>query len=165
MTGRRRSASVALLVTLGALGCAAANTARPDAGGAPPAGATTLSVPTNVWHGVYASTQAQRGALAYAEECSSCHAEDLRGSGNAPSLVGVSFLFLWENRSLEELFTTVRTEMPTNEPNSLPASTYAEIVAYILERNSFPAGERDLVPEPSVLEGIAITASAPLGAR
>jgi len=94
----------------------------------------------------------------YAEACSSCHAEDLRGNSNAPSLVGVSFLFVWEGRSLEELFTTIRTRMPTNAPNSLPVSSYLDIVAYILERNGYPAGSSEMEADPAVLSRIAIIA-------
>jgi mono/diheme cytochrome c family protein len=91
---------------------------------------------------VYSRTQAERGAAAYAEACSSCHASDLRGSGNAPSLVGASFLFLWEDRTLAELLGVMRTEMPTNAPNSLPEPTYLDILAHLLEANGFPSGER-----------------------
>jgi mono/diheme cytochrome c family protein len=113
-----------------------------------------------VWDGVYASAQAARGAAQYAEACSSCHAADLRGNSNAPSLVGVSFLFVWEDRSLEELFTTVRTRMPTNAPNSLPVQSYVDIVAYVLAANAFPAGAAELRADPAFLARIAITASA-----
>jgi quinoprotein glucose dehydrogenase len=119
------------------------------------------SAPETVWAGVYSGSQAQRGASAYAEACSSCHAEDLRGNSNAPSLVGASFLFLWEDRSLNELFTVIRTEMPTNAPNSLPATTYVDILAFVLEANGFPPGAAELGPEPGLLESIAITGRAP----
>ncbi len=118
------------------------------------------NAPETVWAGVYSGAQAQRGAPAYAEACSSCHADDLRGNSNAPSLVGASFLFLWEDRSLNELFTVIRTEMPTNAPNSLPTTTYVDILAFVLEANGFPAGAAELGPDPQFLESIAITESA-----
>ncbi len=129
------------------------------------AGIPNSAAPESVWDGVYAGDQARRGSSAYSQACSSCHAEDLRGSGNAPSLVGLSFMFVWENRSVGELFTAIRTQMPTNAPNSLPEETYLAILAHMLERNGFPAGETQLAPEPSLLDGIAITAGAPGGAR
>ena len=121
--------------------------------------------PTTVWDGVYTSAQARRGASAYSEACSTCHARDLRGNSNAPSLVGSSFLFLWEDRSVGEFFTVVRTEMPTNAPNSLSAAAYLDIVAYVLEANGFPAGAVELGPERALLEAIAITANSAAGPR
>jgi quinoprotein glucose dehydrogenase len=113
--------------------------------------------PTSVAAGVYEAAQATRGSAAYAEACSACHAADLRGDSNAPSLVGVSFLFVWENRSLDELFTTIRTRMPTNAPNSLQATTYLDVLAYILEANGFPAGEAEITADPDRLARILIT--------
>ena len=146
---------VALSLVLSTTACAGA--AVPESTSAGPPAAS--SAPPSVWDGVYAATQAERGAAQYAEACSSCHAEDLRGDSNAPSLVGVSFLFVWEGRPLEELFTTVRTRMPTNAPNSLPESTYLDIVAFILERNGYPAGAGAMGADPAVLGRITITAS------
>jgi mono/diheme cytochrome c family protein len=115
--------------------------------------------PASVLDGVYTSAQAERGAAQYAEACSACHAADLRGNSNAPSLLGLSFLFVWETRSLDELFTTIRTRMPTNAPNSLTATTYVDIVAYILEVNGFPPGAGELGPDQKVLGEITITGS------
>ena len=34
--------------------------------------------------------------------------------------------------------------MPDDNPGGLPAQTYADIVAYMLELNDFPAGESEL---------------------
>ena len=115
----------------------------------------------SIWDGVYTEGQAARGATQYGASCASCHAEDLRGNSNAPSLVGVSFMFLWENRSLGDLFTTIRTGMPTNAPNSLPAQGYLDILAYILGANEFPAGEDELGADLAALGQISITADAP----
>ena len=143
----------ALLVLFAGAGCVGA----PGAGSGPTVAGE--APPTNVWEGVFSIEQAQRGTSAYVRDCSACHAADLRGSGNAPSLVGASFLFLWEGRSVDELFTAIRTDMPTNAPNSLAPETYLEIVAYILARNDFPPGRRELTADPSYMGGIAITST------
>lgn len=148
-------------VGLGALSfllvTACAGGPRIESGSIAPGVASTGSEgPATVADGVYAAGQAARGASGYAEACSACHEADLRGNSNAPSLVGVSFLFVWEDRSLEELFTTIRTRMPTNAPNSLPAASYLEILAYILEANGFSAGEAELTADPDVLARISI---------
>jgi len=67
-------------------------------------------------------------------------------------------MFLWADRSLGDLFSSIQTLMPTNAPNSLPAESYLSILAYILEANAFPAGARELVANPDVLGRIRITA-------
>ena len=126
----------------------------------PESGSALAESGRTVWAGVYSESQAARGAAQYRETCSSCHSEDLRGNSNAPSLIGASFMFLWGDRSLGELFTSIQTLMPTNAPNSLPTQSYLDILAYIMEANEFPAGEIELVADPAVLSGILIRATS-----
>ena len=123
------------------------------------AGFTLARSEKTIWDGVYSAAQAVQGATEYRGACSSCHSDDLRGNSNAPSLVGVSFMFLWEDRSQDELFTTIRTQMPTNAPNSLPTQSYLGILAYILEDNGFPSGADELRADPAALEQFLITAN------
>jgi S-disulfanyl-L-cysteine oxidoreductase SoxD len=110
-----------------------------------------------VWDGVYTAAQAERGSTAYAQSCASCHAEDLRGRSTAPSLVEESFTFLWADMSLGDLFERTRTRMPSDRPNSLPAETYADIIAFIAQRNGYPAGSGELGTNAEVLKQILIT--------
>ncbi len=91
--------------------------------------------------------------------CASCHANDLRGNSNSPGLVGVGFLFLWEQRPLSELFEKMRGEMPTDRPGSLPAATYRDLMAFILRQNGYPAGDADLSAE--VLEDAELLIISP----
>ena len=65
-------------------------------------------------------------------------------------------MFLWEGRSLGELYTKMRDEMPTDRPGSLSATTYADILSYILRFNGFPSGDSDLSGDAAALEAIAI---------
>ena len=109
-----------------------------------------------IWQGVYTAEQAQRGQQQYNAACSSCHSADLRGNSNAPSLRGVSFSFIWEDRSLGELFTVMREKMPTDRPGSLPAASYADILAFILSSNDFPSGDSELPADGGILAGITI---------
>jgi len=123
-----------------------------------------LAAPTvnaqSIWDGVYTEEQAQRGAEQYSARCVSCHGADLRGNSNAPSLLGMSFMFIWEGRTLGEMFGKMRNEMPTDQPGSLPAGTYADILAFILKTNEFPAGEAELAPNQQALEKFTITSQA-----
>lgn len=110
----------------------------------------------SIWEGIYSDAQAERGAQVYADRCASCHAVDLRGNSNSPSLLGMSFMFLWEGRSVGELFTKIRTEMPSEQPGSLSAQNYLDALAFILRANQFPAGTQELEVDPA-LNSVMIT--------
>ncbi len=65
-------------------------------------------------------------------------------------------MFIWEGRSLGELFTKMSTEMPTDQPGSLSRQSYAAILAFILQSNEFPAGDNELSSSPDALASIVI---------
>ncbi len=113
-----------------------------------------------VWDGVYTEAQAERGRSSYQQACVSCHRDDLRGDNTAPSIVGESFLFLWGDMEVGELSARIQKVMPPERPGSLPAQDYTDIVAFILQKNGFPAGSTDL-PTESGAAKILITAKRP----
>jgi cytochrome c len=113
-----------------------------------------------VWDGVYTTAQAERGRESYQQACVSCHRDDLRGDSTAPSLVGESFLFLWGDMEVGELSARIQKVMPPERPGSLSPQTYTDIVAFILQKNEFPAGERELPAEPGAAQ-IVITPTSP----
>jgi len=49
-----------------------------------------------LWDSIYSAQQAARGREVYDLSCVACHSADLRGNSNAPSLIGMSFMFLWK---------------------------------------------------------------------
>jgi len=49
------------------------------------------------------------------------------------------------------LFEHVSTKMPQNRPGSLSDQEYADVVAYLLQINGRPAGERELPPDQELL--------------
>jgi quinoprotein glucose dehydrogenase len=114
-----------------------------------------------VWDGVYTEAQAERGRSAYTQACASCHADDLRGKGTAPSLVDESFTFLWADMSVGDLFERTRLLMPSDRPGSLPSAVYADIIAFIVSKNGFPAGGAELGSDVSGLRQISITNARP----
>src|SRR6188768_3957267 len=113
-----------------------------------------------VWDGVYTDAQAERGRASYQQSCVGCHRDDLRGDNTAPSLVGESFTFLWGDMEVGELSARIQKLMPPQGPGSLPAQTYIDIVAFMLQKNAFPAGSVELSADPAALH-ILITASRP----
>ena len=114
-----------------------------------------------VWDGVFTDAQAERGRSAYAQSCASCHAEDLRGQGTAPSLVEESFAFLWADMTVGDLFERTRMLMPSDRPGSLPSATYADIIAFVMSKNGFPAGSTELSADVAALKQIVITEKRP----
>ena len=106
--------------------------------------------------GVYTADQAKQGNVVYSTDCSNCHMDDLSGSGQAPPLAGDIFMANWEGRTVGDLFDTTRNTMPMNQPDSLTAKQYVEIVAYVLQANGFPAGKEELKSDSQALKSIII---------
>lgn len=99
----------------------------------------------------YTQEQADAGKRAYAAHCVMCHGSQLaNGPVNAP-LKGPGFMQKYGGRSASELFNvTVRT-MPSSNPGSLDAQTYAALIAFILRENAIVAGESPLPSDPREL--------------
>ncbi len=111
---------------------------------------------SSVWDGVYTNQQADRGEGAYAKNCASCHGDKLEGEGQAPPLAGTEFLNSWNHTTLYELFDRIQTDMPVDKPNSLPKELNADILAYVLKVNKFPAGSKTVTPDSELLKAIRI---------
>jgi len=97
-----------------------------------------------VWDGVYTDAQAARGTMAFGQSCSNCHTLAPQGKG---PLTGDKFWEGFAQRTVGDLLTFVRTNMPNGNGGSLPASTYNDLVAIILKSNGFPGGMVELAPE------------------
>ncbi|PYS55968.1 MAG: hypothetical protein DMG13_01895 [Acidobacteria bacterium] len=114
-----------------------------------------------VWDGVYTQEQASRGQAQYMQTCAACHGTDLRGGSVVPSLVEESFAFLYGGMTAGELFSRIQRLMPSDRPNSLSSQSYRDIVAFILQSNKFPAGEKELDAGLDALRQIFITTKQP----
>jgi len=102
--------------------------------------------------GVYSAEQAARGQDVYAGMCKSCH--------TAASHTGIAFQKSWEGRPLSELFGYISTKMPKNEPGSLAAEEYADVLAYLLKLNQMPVGTTELPADTTLLGTIRIETAA-----
>ena len=112
----------------------------------------------SVWDGVYTAEQAKRGQARYNQQCASCHGDTLAGGESAPPLAGGEFLSTWNGLTAGELFDRTRTTMPQSRPGSLSREANAEILAYILSVNQFPAGKVELPQSSEALREIQIDA-------
>jgi S-disulfanyl-L-cysteine oxidoreductase SoxD len=110
----------------------------------------------SVWDGVFTQEQADRGRPLYNQHCASCHADTLMGGEMSPPLVGGEFLSNWNGLTLGDLFERIRTSMPQNKPGTLSREVNADITAYILSVNKFPAGKTELPHSAEFLREIRI---------
>ena len=115
----------------------------------------------SVWDGVFTEDQAKRGQAAYNENCSSCHGDSLTGGEMAPALAGGDFQSNWNGLTMGDLYDRIRTTMPLNKPGKLSREVNADILAYILRVNQFPAGQTELPHQSEVLKLIRFESVKP----
>ena len=112
--------------------------------------ASTLTIHAaarTVWDGVYATSQAERGTILYAGQCSRCHGDFLDGDGveeRVVALMGTTFEENWESASLSDLFDKIRRTMPRGTPGTLSSAQVLDLMAFLLKSNGYPAGIAEL---------------------
>src|SRR4051812_23094470 len=112
----------------------------------------------SVWDGVYTEEQATRGKQGYSEQCASCHGPELTGGEMAPALAGGEFLAGWDGLTVGDLFERIRISMPQNSPGTLSGAQNADILAFVLASNKFPAGQAELAKDAMILKTIKFEA-------
>jgi mono/diheme cytochrome c family protein len=115
----------------------------------------------SVWDGIYTADQAKRGKLIYSERCFSCHGPELSGGDAVPPLTGSQFLSNWNTLTLGDLFDRIRVSMPADKPGSLSRQQNADVLAYILSFDNFPAGNSELEAQSLILKQIKFDAFKP----
>jgi PQQ-dependent dehydrogenase (methanol/ethanol family) len=108
----------------------------------------------------FTAEQANAGRSAFQANCAGCHGADLMGY---PPLAGSAFVGSWGTRTTRDLFGLIQTTMPTDRPGALPADTYVNIVAFILQSNGRTPGTQPLTATTSVAIG-GTAAAAPAAA-
>ena len=131
-----------------ALALTACGSVRPPEVTAPSPSAAGRSVVD----GVFTARQASRGDTRFQQVCAACHSiSEFRGG---------RFRLVWVGRTVGELFQTVSTLMPEDDPGSLSAEEYSAIISYMLRENGYPAGEQELATDASTLQDIRIVVAA-----
>jgi mono/diheme cytochrome c family protein len=102
--------------------------------------------------GVYSSGQATRGDALFQSICTTCH--------DTERFTGEEFVSAWSGKPLSELFKAVQT-MPEDNPGSLNAQQYSDVMAYFLQLNKYPSGSDELKGEPDVLAKIQMEPPKP----
>lgn len=112
--------------------------------------------------GVYTREQADAGRDLFAYACQSCHAPTQHS--------GAPFQGKWFGRTLGDLFSYLRREMPQTDPGTMSDEEYAALTAYIMRINSMPTGSVPLAADSAALHRIRIdsiptTAASPRARR
>ncbi|MGE3744541.1 MAG: PQQ-binding-like beta-propeller repeat protein [Sphingomonadaceae bacterium] len=107
------------------------------AGAAPPLAAIILMVGTST-----AQTNDASGRKPYADNCASCHGDDMRGGSGpvpGPALLGPAFAARWQKLPAHAFLDFISKTMPFQQPGSLDAATNGAIASFILSSNGLPA--------------------------
>ena len=113
------------------------------------------------WDGVYSVEQAKRGEPLYVEHCSACHGDDLSGGETAPALTGGGFNDTWNQLTLGDVFERIRVSMPQDNPDALSRAQKTDVLAYMLYKGNYPAGEAALPAQTEALKMINFMAAKP----
>jgi mono/diheme cytochrome c family protein len=99
----------------------------------------TAQAPTKTTNsGVYTAAQAERGKKLFSNSCTTCH--------DTARFSGASFSEAWDGKALKEIWDVASGTMPEDNPGSLKQQEYADIIAYFLSLNEYPAGDTELAP-------------------
>ena len=126
--------------------------------------ASADSAESRIWSGIYSADQATRGKAVYEAYCTRCHGLNMTGgrldAAGGPALAGQVFWLNWEGTTLSSLFSKVSKTMPLDSPASLRTDDYADVVAYILSGNTFPAGRGEILSSAAGLDHVRIARKA-----
>jgi mono/diheme cytochrome c family protein len=102
--------------------------------------------------GVYTSAQADRGMSIYDGQCASCH--------ELSRFKGKDFASAWTDKPLTDLHVAVKS-MPMDNPGSLNPQEYADILAYFLSINGYPAGQAELKGDDAAIGAVKVDVKKP----
>jgi mono/diheme cytochrome c family protein len=91
----------------------------------------------------YTAQQAERGRRVFGSVCSVCHGRN--------EFTGPIFELTWVAEPVGNLFQHISTTMPQDRPGTLSLEEYASVVAYMLQLNGRPAGDRELPANAELL--------------
>jgi len=113
-------------------------------GGGGLASASAQDVPVT-----FTAEQAERGQAAYRANCQDCHGTTLdNGEFGGPPLKGGYFRGHWGVGGLAALSGYLSLTMPPDRPGQLSPQVYADLLAFLLSSNGYPAGDKELPADP-----------------
>ena len=98
--------------------------------------------------GVYTAAQADRGITLFRSKCASCHAPN--------RFTDDLFYTSFAGKPLWEMFDVISDTMPEDDPGGMKKEEYADVIAYLLKLNNFPAGATELPVDKDALSAIVM---------
>ena len=98
--------------------------------------------------GVYTEAQASRGETLFQDNCGPCHL--------VTQFSGATFDRLSSGRTAGYVVELIRSTMPQDSPGRLSQEEYTDILAYMLQLNTFPAGEGELASDLESLRDVLL---------
>lgn len=90
----------------------------------------------SILDGVYTARQARRGERWFVQVCEQCHRmRDFRSA---------QFHERWAGQSVGDLLQFMQYTMPPENPGALSTDRYADVLAFFLAANDYPAGEEEI---------------------
>jgi len=92
---------------------------------------------------LYTAAQAKEGKKVYRQHCEKCHGKTLQGS-LGPALAGTGFLQAAQRNdwTLYIIRYLAVNTMPLHSPGALSPEQYANVLAFLLAANCYPAGDK-----------------------
>ena len=106
---------------------------------------------------LYTAAQATAGAAVFTQSCAMCHGANLQG-GARPGADRCGLRFGIRNKTIGSVFTLITTQMPLGSGGSLTHDQYTAVMAYILTKNSYPAGSTPLDYTTSLASTVPLVA-------
>ena len=114
--------------------------------------------PAGVNDGIYTAAQADRGKAVFAANCAACHGDKLEGGTSGPELSGASFTGGYTNGDAMALYSKISQDMPSSAPGTLKPEEYADVMAFVLSVNKYPAGKTEIAKDGAGLKGLKMAA-------
>jgi mono/diheme cytochrome c family protein len=106
--------------------------------------------------GYFTLDQATAGSDIYQAKCASCHGAQMEGY-IGPSLRGHAFQVITSRQTdAGRLLLIISRNEPQNNPGALSEDEDANVLAYILQVNGYPAGKEKLSAESSHLRELLL---------
>ena len=99
--------------------------------------------------GIYTKAQADGARTQFEKLCASCHPFTVAAKKKPADrpLGDVPFFESWGGRPLEEMVTLIALTMPNDGSAVVSEGEALNLVAYILQRNGYPAGAKPLTKD------------------
>jgi cytochrome c5 len=102
----------------------------------------------SILDGVFTARQARRGERWFVQICEQCH--------RTRDFTNAQFHERWAGQSVGDLLQFMRNTMPPENPGALSTDRYADVLAFFLAANDFPAGEEELPADASLVMDMRI---------